>query len=203
MSSSSSRLRAFVGSWLLVVSIVLGVPLSPQTAAVTVQSNNAFPQSAGNLGGFVVEVSEISAGNVDVELVTIDTAKQSDVEVARMTFHNNVYMEGLTITKNHQNLTRNDGYTQIHSTNYSVDRAVFYTSEVYAESWSTNGNTQSDLWTTQPGVGNQQPQSSGDPVAQNLKLNAHTMGIDDVPVDTYTVEEGTYTVQLDVSYDGG
>lgn len=204
MSDSATKLRAVAGSWMLVFSMLVASPVAPITTGPVAQTagNTTFPQTAGNVGGFVVEVEDLGAGNVAVETVTTDTSNYSSVEMAKITFYNDVSLQNVTITKTHPGLSEDDGYTRYHAPDTTVDRVTVYTSEVYAERWASSNDATNYLWTTSPETSDPIRNSSGSVLIEDLKLNSHTFASGQIDVNTVRAKTGTYDVELNVSCDG-
>jgi len=165
----------------------------------TAAGNSTFPQTEAELGGIIVEIEDLDAGNVQVTETTVDTEKEENATVARIDLSEGVAIEEMTITKNY-NTTEGDRHLQLRRVNASLDRMTLYTSEVYADQWSTQNQTTYELWTTSPETSS--ALAGGDLAATDAKFNVHTAGFSEQRINSYGVSDGWYSVSLNASCNG-
>lgn len=200
MSESRQKLQALYASVLLVFAMTVGGPMSLATTTASTAGNSTFPQTAGNVGGFVVEIDDIDAGNVEVTETTIDTTEQENATVAEIRFSGGVSIEGMNVSKNY-NTSLGPRHLQVTGVDASVDAVSFYVSEVYADRWTGENQTSYAVWTTSP-EDNDQLRVNGSFTATDVKFNAHLVGLTEQRMNSYGIDDGHYSVTLNASCDG-
>jgi hypothetical protein len=180
--------------------MTIGGPMSLATTTVSTAGNSTFPQTAGNVGGIVVEIDDVDAGNVAISETTIDTSDRQNVTVAEIRFHGGVSIENMNVSKN-LDTSLGPRHVQLTGSDASVDQATFYVSEVYADRWTGENSTAYAVWTTSP-EDSSELSVNGTVTASDVKFNAHTVGLSDQWMDSYGIDDGHYSVSLNVSCDG-